>query len=99
MADRGGAADDAGIASAAVNTMQQIGGSVGTALLDTLAASAAAGCLHGRDATSEAVRAQATLESYATAYWWSAGIYAAGALLALYRRGVPRGDGAVVVHM
>ena len=35
------AARDAGVASAMVNTSQQIGGSIGTALLSTLAAAAA----------------------------------------------------------
>src|SRR5215468_675154 len=36
---------DAGIASASVNTGQQLGGSIGTALLNTIAASATAGYL------------------------------------------------------
>ena len=39
--DRRRRAADAGVASAMVNTGQQIGGSIGTALLSTLAASAA----------------------------------------------------------
>jgi EmrB/QacA subfamily drug resistance transporter len=79
---------DAGAGSAAVNTMQQIGGAVGTALLNTLAASAATGYLHGKQPTP-AVLAQAQLHSYATAYWWSAGLFLAGAILALllYRKG------------
>ncbi|GAA4559217.1 hypothetical protein GCM10023097_70640 [Streptomyces collinus] len=41
LATGGVAAEDAGVASAIVNAMQQVGGSVGTALLNTLAASAA----------------------------------------------------------
>ncbi len=45
----------------------------------------------------------ATIESYATAFWWSAVFFAAGALIALvlYRRGVPRQDAgaAPVVHL
>ncbi|MER6072599.1 MFS transporter [Streptomyces sp. NPDC001817] len=103
LATGGVAAEDAGVASATVNAMQQVGGSIGTALLNTLAASAATDYLSGRDATSKLVRAQATIESYTTAFWWSAGFFAAGALLAflLYRRGVPRQDAeaAPVVHM
>ncbi|MBB4927358.1 DHA2 family efflux MFS transporter permease subunit [Kitasatospora kifunensis] len=81
-------ADDAGVASAAVNTMQQIGGSIGTALLNTLAASAATNYLAGKQ-PSPATFAQAALHSYATAYWWSAGFFAAGLVLTalLYRRG------------
>ncbi|MEU2423372.1 MFS transporter [Streptomyces sp. NPDC007851] len=96
-------ADEAGVASATVNAMQQVGGSIGTALLNTLAASAATDYLAGRDATSKLVQAQATIESYTTAFWWSAGMFAAGAVIAflLFRRGVPEQDpdAAPVVHM
>ncbi|WP_330336362.1 MFS transporter [Streptomyces sp. NBC_00557] len=103
LATGGVAAEDAGVASATVNAMQQVGGSIGTALLNTLAASAATDYLSGRDATSRLVQAQATIESYTTAFWWSAGFFAAGAVLAflLYRRGVSRQDAgaAPVVHM
>ncbi|MFE4829187.1 DHA2 family efflux MFS transporter permease subunit [Streptomyces sp. NPDC056672] len=93
---------DAGAASAAVNTMQQVGGAVGTALLNTLAASAAGAYLadHGR---TPAHLAQAQLESYSAAYWWSAGLFAVGAVIAalLFRRGRPDSapEGATVVHM
>jgi hypothetical protein len=49
------------------------------------------------------VLAQATLESYSTAYWWAAGFFAAGLVVTglLYRRGVPRQDtnAAPTVHM
>jgi EmrB/QacA subfamily drug resistance transporter len=94
--------EDAGVASAAVNTMQQIGGSIGTALLNTLAASAATGYMTGRQPSAE-VLAQAQLHSYATAYWWSAGFFAVGLLLAgvLYRRGrvAVDPDAPVAVHM
>ncbi|WBO62289.1 MFS transporter [Streptomyces camelliae] len=103
LATGGVAAEDAGVASATVNAMQQVGGSIGTALLNTLASTAAANYLSGKDATSKLVQAQATIESYTTAFWWSAGLFAAGALIAflLYRRGVPRQDAgaAPVVHM
>src|SRR5439155_25312969 len=87
LATSGIRTEDAGVGSAAVNTMQQVGGAVGTALLNTLAASAAASYLHGRQPTA-AVLAQAQLHSYATAYWWSAGLFLAGAILALllYRK-------------
>ncbi|ADI04292.1 transmembrane efflux protein [Streptomyces bingchenggensis BCW-1] len=53
--------------------------------------------------TSELVQAQATIESYTTAFWWSAGLFAVGAViaLALFRRGVPAwdADAAPVAHM
>ncbi|MET7698165.1 MULTISPECIES: MFS transporter [unclassified Streptomyces] len=103
LATSGIAPEDAGVASATVNTMQQVGGSIGTALLNTLAASAATSYLSGKDATSKLVQAQATIESYTTAFWWSAGFFVAGALIAfvLYRRGAQEqdADAVQVVHM
>jgi hypothetical protein len=45
-------ATDAGVASATVNTSQQIGGSLGTALLNTIATTATASYLVGKQATS-----------------------------------------------
>jgi EmrB/QacA subfamily drug resistance transporter len=103
VATSGIATEDAGVASAAVNTMQQVGGSIGTALLNTLAASAATSYLAGRKATAATI-AQSQLHSYSTAYWWSAGLFAAGALIALlmYRSGRPEqpAEGASApVHM
>jgi hypothetical protein len=77
----GTAASDAGIASAMVNTSQQIGGSVGTALLNTLAASATTAYLVARPHTGS-VAAHAAVHGYTTAFWWSAGIFFAGAILA-----------------
>ncbi len=105
LATAGVAAEDSGVASATVNTMQQIGGSIGTAVLNTLAASAATDYLAGKDPRDPAVRAQASLESYATAYWWSAAFFAAGVVISvlLYRRGATgagsREDGMPTVHM
>ncbi|MEY9841092.1 MFS transporter [Streptacidiphilus sp. EB103A] len=93
---------DAGVASATVNTMQQIGGSIGTALLNTLASSAATSYMVGKTA-SPAVLAQAQLHSYSTAYWWSAGFFVVGLVLtgALYRRGriSVDPDAPAAVHM
>jgi EmrB/QacA subfamily drug resistance transporter len=71
---------DAGVASAMVNTMQQVGGSIGTALLSTLAAAAVTSDLAGR-ATDPALLASAAVHGYTTAFWWSAAIFAGGALL------------------
>ncbi len=73
-------AKDAGVASATVNTMQQVGGSVGTALLSTLAASAGSSFLSGRT-PSPAVLAQASIESYTTVFWWAAAIFAFGTVV------------------
>ena len=95
-------ADDAGVASATVNTMQQIGGSMGTALLSTLAASAASSYVVGK-APSAGLAAQAAVHGYVAAFWWSAGIFAVGAIVCglLLRGGAPRlepGAEPVLVH-
>jgi EmrB/QacA subfamily drug resistance transporter len=71
---------DAGVASAMVNTMQQVGGSIGTALLSTLAATAVTSDLAGR-APDPALLASAAVHGYTTAFWWAAAIFAGGALL------------------
>ena len=83
----------AGVASAMVNTSQQVGGSIGTALLNTLAATAAAGYIAANPPLSATVAAEAAVRSYAVAYWWGAAFFAFGAVLAalLFRR---RGRGA-----
>ncbi len=83
--------DDAGVAGAAVNTMQQIGGAVGTALLNTLAASAVTSYLRGKTPTP-ALLEQAAIHSYTVAFWISAGIFAGGAVLTAItlRSGVTR---------
>jgi hypothetical protein len=72
---------DAGVGSATLNTAQQVGGSIGTALLNTLAAGAATAYLVGRTATPENLRA-AALHSYTTAFGWSAAIFVFGAVVA-----------------
>ncbi|MEV5608949.1 MFS transporter [Streptomyces sp. NPDC052225] len=91
LATGGVAAHDAGVASAMVNTSQQVGGSIGTALLNTLATTAATSYLVGKQPTPQ-VRAQASIESYSTAYWWSALFFAVGFVvtLVLYRPGRPK---------
>jgi EmrB/QacA subfamily drug resistance transporter len=98
----GVAPSDAGIASAMVNTGQQVGGSIGTSLLNTVAASAAASYLaahltprltvDGHPAPALAELAQ--VHSYTTAFWWAAGMFAAGAVLAilLFHRDTPTGS-------
>ncbi|MDS0135055.1 MULTISPECIES: MFS transporter [unclassified Amycolatopsis] len=94
-------AHDAGVASAAVNTMQQVGGSIGTALLSTLAGNAAVAYVAGKTPTPQ-LAAEAAIESYTTAFTWAAVIYVAGAVLSglLLRPGVPKGEAAPgAVHM
>jgi EmrB/QacA subfamily drug resistance transporter len=79
----GVAPQDTGVASASVNTGQQLGGAIGTALLNTIAASATAAYLashlHGRP--TPAVTQLALVHGYTTAFWWCAGIFLGGAVL------------------
>jgi MFS family permease len=95
----GVAPQDAGVASATVTVGQQLGASVGTSLLNTifaaavtsyLAAHLAAARLTGRPAPNRlALTGLALAHGYDTAFWWTAGIFAAGAVTAgaLLRRG------------
>lgn len=73
---------DAGVGSATLNTAQQVGGSIGTALLNTLAASAATSYLVGR-AHSVVTLQEAVLRSDTTAFLWSAFAFIAGAIVAV----------------
>jgi EmrB/QacA subfamily drug resistance transporter len=92
---------DAGAASALVNTTQQIGGSMGVALLNTIAVTVTARASGGVYATfNEAKQAAilATLHGYAVAFWWAAAFFGVGALLTfgLLESGVAELDGSVV---
>ncbi|PPL20303.1 MFS transporter [Microterricola pindariensis] len=89
--------DFAGVASATVNTSQQVGGSIGTALLNTLAATAATSYVSEHLPASPSVLAEAALHSYSVAYWWAAGFFTFGAVLSalLFRR---VGHGLSVAH-
>jgi len=72
---------DAGVASAMVNTSQQIGGSIGTALLNSLATAAGTAYLVGKDKGSKIVQTDAQVHSYIVAFWWACGIFAFGAVV------------------
>ena len=101
VATFGGDVHDAGVASAAVNTMQQVGGSIGTALLSTLAGNAATSYLAGK-LPSPQLMAEAAIHSYTTAFTWAAAIFAGGAVLSglLLRPGAPKVQAApAAVHM
>ncbi|HSN02468.1 MAG TPA: MFS transporter [Acidimicrobiales bacterium] len=66
---------DVGAASALVVAAQQIGASMGLALLNTIAVSVAT-----RAVTHGASAAFANLHGYAVAFWWAAGFFGVGAL-------------------
>jgi EmrB/QacA subfamily drug resistance transporter len=78
----GVAPNEAGIASAMVNTSQQIGGSVGTSLLSTIYASAVASYLTSHPHVTGLASA-AQVHGDTTAFWWAAGIFGVGFLLTL----------------
>ena len=80
--------EHSGVASASVNTFQQIGGSIGTAVLSAFAASATLDYLDGK-AASGANQALAAVHGYTTVFWWTAGIFAVGAIVCglLFRSG------------
>ena len=72
---------DAGVASALVNTTQQVGGSLGIALLNTVAATAATGYLAGHLGSADAIRS-AAVHGYTTAFTVSAVLLAFAAIVA-----------------
>ncbi|MET0424358.1 MAG: MFS transporter [Actinoplanes sp.] len=80
---------DAGVASALINTTQQIGGSLGTALLNTIFTSAVASYLvdHAASATTPdqltALTTTATVHSYTIAFWVSAALIGVASLIAV----------------
>jgi EmrB/QacA subfamily drug resistance transporter len=73
---------DAGVAAAMVNTSQQVGGSVGTALLSTIFASAAASFVSVHAKTASLASA-AQIHGYTTAFEWAAALFGIGLLVAL----------------
>ena len=84
-------AEDSGVASATINVVQQVGGAVGTALLNTVASTAAVAYASSHLTQPAALlHANAAVHSYTTAFEWAAGIFLlAGILTAvLLRSGV-----------
>ena len=78
---RAGNERDAGVGSATLNTAQMVGGSIGTALLNTLVASASTSYLVGRALDPANVQA-AQLHGYTTAFVWCALVFAVAAFVA-----------------
>jgi hypothetical protein len=73
---------DSGVASALVNTMQQVGGSVGTAALSTLALTATASYLAAHH-TGALAPATAAVHGYTVAFTVSAILFGVAALVAI----------------
>jgi MFS family permease len=90
----GVAPQDAGEASATVTVGQQLGASIGTSLLSTIFAAAVTSYIATHLALARVIGRQALAglalaHGYDTAFWWTAGILAGGAVVggALLRRG------------
>jgi EmrB/QacA subfamily drug resistance transporter len=73
--------ENAGVASALVNTTQQVGGALGTAFLNTIAASATTSYLAARSASPATLQA-AAVHGYTVAFEVSAALIAAAATVA-----------------
>jgi EmrB/QacA subfamily drug resistance transporter len=74
---------DAGVASAMVNTAQQVGGSIGTALLNTIAATATTTYIvaHAAGRPSPLLVATGQVHGFTVAIWWGVGIILLAAVL------------------
>jgi len=77
---------DAGVASAVLNTAQQIGGALGTAFLNTIAVTATANyfldnLIDPTDPANAGAMPVALTEGFTTAFTWSAGFMILGALI------------------
>ena len=76
--------NDTGVASAMVNTSQQIGGSLGTALLNTVAATATATYATANTALGDKVMPFAMTHGFTVAFKFSAVLLLAGAILLFF---------------
>lgn len=81
--------EDAGVASAGVNTMQQIGGAIGTALLNTIAATATADYVAGRPKSPTLLK-EGLAHGFADGFGVAAVILAAAALIVAALMNTPR---------
>jgi EmrB/QacA subfamily drug resistance transporter len=80
-ATRGVNPSDAGVASAMVNTSQQVGGSLGVALLSTVFATAVSGYSAATGTPAALAQAEAAVHGTTTTFWWAAGILMVGAIV------------------
>jgi hypothetical protein len=85
-----------------VNTAQQIGGSVGTALLNTIAVITARRAILACKANQGLFNCTnanpATVHGYTVAFWWAAGFFGVGAIVTFFmlESGVPELEGDLV---
>ncbi|WP_184840966.1 DHA2 family efflux MFS transporter permease subunit [Allocatelliglobosispora scoriae] len=75
---------DAGAASATLNATQQIGGSLGVALLSTIATTAVTSWSAKQAVQGPMIQFQALVHSYQVVFAWGAGFLALGAVIAAF---------------
>ncbi|MCH5644592.1 MULTISPECIES: MFS transporter [unclassified Gordonia (in: high G+C Gram-positive bacteria)] len=75
---------DAGVASALLNTGQQIGGSVGLALLSTIVAQVLARHPGSQAPIGSAAFKEASIYSYDVAFYWGAGFFVLALIVAVF---------------
>lgn len=76
--------NDTGVASAMLNTSQQIGGSLGTALLNTIAATASATYMSANQQLGEKLQPFAMTHGFTVAFQFSAGLLFVGAIVLFF---------------
>mgnify|MGYP000850376223 CR=1 FL=1 len=74
---------DAGVASATINTSQQVGGSLGTALMNTVAVTATVAYLAAHQSDGEAALPAALTQGYVRGFYVGAALLAAAAIVVL----------------
>jgi len=75
---------DAGVASAMINTSQQVGGSLGTALMNTVAVSATSAFLVANAAQGEAAMPAALTEGFTRGFYVGAGLLLVAAVVVFF---------------
>jgi EmrB/QacA subfamily drug resistance transporter len=95
LATLGVSNEDSGVASATVNAVQQVGGSIGTALFNTIAASAAASYAASHAGQpQQLLAAGSAVHSYTVAFLLGAAVFLGGAIVSalVLRPGIPQAE-------
>lgn len=82
-------AKDAGVASAMIGTSQQVGGSIGTALLNTIVAGATTAYIASHGGGNASANS-AAVHGFSIGFYWAAGFLALAAVVSLFAVNAPR---------